>query len=159
MTDPTECGDTSSAREVARDFAWKHFDLHAKQRIEVFKSYLTLITLIFAGYGVAFQTKNYGLGILLALFSLIVSFFFRQLDERTKALIKLSETYLKDEESNLARELQNKHIAIFAESDRLSEVQGPGISYGTIFSWFFLANGVFAVIMASLFVCSKLSSS
>jgi hypothetical protein len=51
------------ARDVARETAWKHFDLHAKQRIEVFKSYLTLSAVIFAGYGVAFQMKLYGVGI------------------------------------------------------------------------------------------------
>jgi hypothetical protein len=34
--------DEQKARDCTREIAWRRFDLHAKQRIDVFKSYLTL---------------------------------------------------------------------------------------------------------------------
>lgn len=143
------------ARDVARETAWKHFDLHAKQRIEVFKSYLTLSAVIFAGYGVAFQMKLYGVGIALALFSILIALLFWLLDQRTRDLIKLSEKYLKGEETRLADTLHDESINLFSESDRLSDVRkimGTKISYGRIFSTFFIINIALAVFLVCVFV-------
>jgi hypothetical protein len=130
----------TAAREISRDLSWKHFDLHAKQRIEVFKSYLTLVALIFAGYGVALQAKLYSVGMAIACFAAVVSVLFWFLDKRTRALIKLSEGYLKGEEQRLAATLQDARIALFTASDRLSDqdkICDVKISYGRIFSTFF----------------------
>ena len=93
------------ARDTARELAWRHFDLHAKQRIEVFKSYLTLLAVIFAGYGVAAQTKLNRVGFAIAIFSILISVFFWFLDRRTRDLVKLSEGYLKGEEERLSKVL------------------------------------------------------
>jgi len=144
-----------NAIDAARDIAWKHFDLHAKQRIEVFKSYITLIAVIFAGYGIAFQAKIYVLGITIAFFSVLISILFWFLDQRTRKLIKLSEGYLKVEETRLAEVLHTKSITLFAESDRLSEASGQKtrkISYTRIFADFFLINIILALMLMATFI-------
>jgi hypothetical protein len=141
---------TDNALDAARDFAWKHFDLHAKQRIEVFKAYLTLTALVFAGYGVLIQAKIFGLGVFLSLFWICISIFFLHLDRRTRDLIKLSEDYFKDEELRLARIINNQKIALFAESDRLTQastMRGRTISYGRIFLEFFWSNIILALML------------
>jgi len=143
------------ARDAARDIAWKHFDLHAKQRIEVFKSYVTLITVIFAGYGIAFQTKTHWLGVVVAVFSILISLLFWFLDRRTRELIKLSERYLKDEETRLAEILRSESIMLFTESDRLSDSsakKGRRVSYSSIFTKFFWINIVLAALFIAVFL-------
>ena len=143
------------ALEAARDLAWKHFDLHAKQRIEVFKAYLTLTALVFAGYGVSLQTKSFGLGIILCIFWILISILFLLLDRRTRDLIKISEVYLKEEESRLAKILKTQTIALFAESDRLSSLsakRGRRVSYGRIFLEFFWVNIILAVLLMGFFL-------
>jgi hypothetical protein len=148
------------ARDVARELAWKHFDLHAKQRIEVFKSYLTLLAVIFAGYGVAAQAKLNRVGVAIAIFAFLICIFFWFLDRRTRDLVKLSEEYLRGEEERLSKTLDDKRILLFAESDRLSEVNkicGFKISYGCIFTAFFFLNVVLAIFACLYFFASKAS--
>lgn len=152
---PDDAGEPlEKALDAARDLAWKHFELHAKQRIEVFKSYLTLTALVFAGYGVSIQAKVFGLGIFLCAFWILISTLFLLLDRRTRDLIKLSEDYLKDEELRLAGITKNSKIALFAESDRLSQLstaRGRTISYSRIFSEFFWLNIILALMLLVYF--------
>lgn len=152
--------DERVARDVARELAWRHFDLHAKQRIEVFKSYLTLLAVIFAGYGVAAQAKLNCVGIAIAIFSFLISIFFWFLDRRTRDLVELSEEYLKGDEERLSKTLNDTRILLFAESDRLSKANkicGLKISYGYIFTAFFFSNIVLAVFACLYFFVSKAS--
>ena len=41
--------------EEARKFTWDHFDLHSKHRLEMFKSHVTFVGLVYAGYGAGFR--------------------------------------------------------------------------------------------------------
>ena len=45
------------AMREARRFAWDYFDLTQRHRLEMFKSYVTFVGLIYAGFGAALQTK------------------------------------------------------------------------------------------------------
>jgi hypothetical protein len=116
--DPSSTGNEEVARTAARELAWRHFDLHAKQRIEVFKSYLTLVAVIFAGYGVTIQSRLNQVGLAIAFFSILISILFWFLDHRTRDLVKLSEEYLKGEEKRLANVLGDERIVRWS---RLSE--------------------------------------
>jgi hypothetical protein len=143
------------AQDAARDYAWKHFDVHAKQRIEVFKCYLTLVTITFAGYGIAFQNQYYGLGIGLAFFSIVIAILFYHLDCRTRDLVKISEQYLLEEERRLSQVLASEKIRLMAESDRLSELSskfGRKKSYTRIFKEFFVINVGFAIFVGFFFL-------
>jgi hypothetical protein len=144
-----------AAQDAARELAWRHFDLHAKQRIEVFKSYLTLLAVIFAGYGVSAQAKLNLVGEAIAVFSVLISLFFWFLDRRTRDLIKLAENYLKGEEKRLSQVLNDTRIELFTESDRLSDARkicGLKISYGKVFSVFFFANIILAILAFLFFL-------
>ena len=82
--------------------AWAYFELHAKQRIAVFNSFLVLSGFITAGLTAAIQAKGLmllvgaGLGILLVL----VSFIFWKFDQRVSFLIKNAERALIELESS-----------------------------------------------------------
>jgi lipoprotein signal peptidase len=60
----------------ARDLAWNHFNLHAGHRMEMFRSYVTYIAVVYAGYGWSLQAKAYWIGALLGLFAIIISISF-----------------------------------------------------------------------------------
>jgi hypothetical protein len=142
------------ARKAAREFAWKHFEFHAKQRIEIFKSYLTLLALIFAGYGVAFQTKNYALGVVLTLYSQGLTTLFGFWDARSRDLIKISEAYLKTDEEWLAK-LVGPKVMLFTESDRIiAEPNSDSAkrSYTRIIRYFFVAGTVVNIAILIWFV-------
>jgi hypothetical protein len=123
--------------------------------MEVLKSYLALLALIFAGYGISFQTKSYSVGIILSVFSIMISILFLLLDRRTRDLIKLAENYLKEEEARLAAILQSNTILIFTESDRLREIsknRGRIISYSRLLTEFFWLNIITALIILAVFL-------
>ena len=141
-------------QKAAREFAWKHFDFHAKQRIEVFKSYLTLLAFIFAGYGVAVQTSNFSLGALLAFYSICLAILFWRWDRRSCDLIKTSETYLLKDEAQLAA-VVGPEVRLFAESDRLSDESaktGRRLSYTQILRDFFIIGGLVHGLILLFFV-------
>ena len=78
-----------------QEYAWDYFELHANQRMSVFKFFVTLATFMVAGLSAAFVQ---GFQIVSALFSLLLvatSFVFCKLDERTRFLIKHSEDTLR----------------------------------------------------------------
>ncbi len=68
--------------EEARGFAWDYFDLHSKHRLEMFKSYITFVGLIYAGYGAALQTKLYAICFILSLLAFALSAIFFRLMSR-----------------------------------------------------------------------------
>lgn len=85
------------------DYAFKYFDLHAKQRMTVFNFFLAisgaLIGLIAASLG---GDSNYPLAALaLSIFLLALSYLFWQLDIRTTFLIKHAESSLEISEKAL----------------------------------------------------------
>jgi len=97
----------------------------------------------------------------LALFSILIALLFWLLDQRTRDLIKLSEKYLKGEETRLADTLHDESINLFAESDRLSDVEkimGLKISYGRVFSTFFFINIALAAFLVCVFIIKCFAS-
>jgi len=101
----------------ARAFAWNHFDLHAKQRMEMFRSYITFIAVVYAGFVASIQWKVYHFGVFLALFSIFLSVTFFLFDMRIRLLLKISERYLLDEEMRLSQLLSNQNIRLVRKSD------------------------------------------
>jgi hypothetical protein len=82
----------------ARRFAWDHFDLHAKHRLEMFKSYVTFLGLTYAGYAASLQLKAYIVAFALSLLAIALSAIFFLFDIRIRTLLKISERYLLDSE-------------------------------------------------------------
>lgn len=87
---------TTEQLKELRDHAWKHFALHADQRLKTFNFYLVLATVISGGLlTVLKDLKSPALGIPFAVLLTILSFIFWRLDVRTKHLIWHAEEALK----------------------------------------------------------------
>lgn len=132
----------------ARDFAWNHFDLHAKQRMEMFRSYVTFIAVVYAGYGVSLQARAIFLGIVLCLFAIIISVIFYLFDLRIRQLLKISERYLLDEELRLSKAISNRNIRVFHKSDLVTQFRGRcmKLTYSELFRSFYLFNSLIPIL-------------
>lgn len=85
-------------KKEIRDNAWSYFELHANQRMSIFNFYVTISTAIFTGIaaflsiGIMSKLIIYALSIILILISIV----FWYLDSRTKFLIRISESVMKN---------------------------------------------------------------
>jgi hypothetical protein len=143
----------------ARDLAWNHFDLHAKQRMEMFRSYVTFIAIIYAGYGATLQSSSYFIGGALSLLAIFLSVVFFLFDLRIRQLLKISERYLIDEEKRLSESLHNANIRLFRKADMITHIGGSyfKLTYSTLFRGIYLANVLIAVafILFLIIVASR----
>src|SRR5688572_10395034 len=94
--------DAAELKEI-RDHAWKHFALHADQRLKTLHFYLVLAALV-AGATIASvkDLKSPTVGAILAGMLFILSIIFWKLDLRTKDLIQHAELALKFWEEQLS---------------------------------------------------------
>lgn len=136
----------------AHEFAWKHFDFHARQRIDDFKSYLTLVTIMFAGFGVALQIRIFELGVMLCVLSFLLALIFLALEERNKQLVKVSEGYLKRSEARLKKAIGVSEITLFAKSEAVHKFLGMRLSYSKLFRAFFVINLLVSIVMLIIFL-------
>lgn len=145
----------------ARDLAWNHFDLHAGHRMEMFRSYVTYIAVVYAGYGWSLQAKAFWIGALLGLFAIIISTSFFLFDLRIRQLLKISERYLLDDEKRLAKSLANPNIRIFRKSDLITHVAVRyfRLTYTNLFRGIYLSNILVSLMFlaALLIIASQVS--
>jgi hypothetical protein len=81
-----------NVRAIRLDHAWKYFDRHATQRLQLFNFYLVVSGLLLTALAASLEGRHSAmvggaLGSLMVLFSYV----FLQLDRRTQFLIKLAE--------------------------------------------------------------------
>lgn len=86
--------DAPTPRQM-QEYAWGYFELHANQRMSVFKFFVTLATFMVAGLSAAFVQGFPGVGAVFGILLVVTSFVFCKLDERTRFLIKNSEGALR----------------------------------------------------------------
>ena len=88
-----------------QQYVWCYFELHANQRMAVFRFFLGLATFLTASLLAVAAQQHHVAGIVLGALLTLVSFVFCRLDERTCFLIKRSERALEDiEEAFLCNE-------------------------------------------------------
>ena len=83
-------------QDVFRESAWRHFTIHAEQRLKMFQFYITISTALLGGGVLLFRTGQNAIA--LTLLSFLVSFFsfvFWKLEVRTRKLIKTAEDAIK----------------------------------------------------------------
>jgi len=122
--------------------------------MDVFKAYLTLITIIFAGYGISIQAKAFFVGITLSIFSIVLATIFYLLDVRTVQLIKIAERFLLKDEKRISKLLKDRDIEFFRKSDLLTHVSrvcGLRLSYGNLFRVFYALNALLSLIVCFIF--------
>jgi hypothetical protein len=80
------------------DYAWKHFDFHARQRTTMFQYFATMLPLIVAAYFYFLKEKPLHLVdealLTIALIGVILSIVFCLLDVRNRQLYRISESNL-----------------------------------------------------------------
>jgi hypothetical protein len=143
--------DKQNASKEARDFAWEHFKLHAGQRMDMFRSYVTFIGLTYAGYGVALQVKHHTVAGILGLLGIFLSSSFFLFDLRIRQLLKISERFLLKAENSLAVSLSDQDIRLFRKSDLITVVNKPKfrLTYSRLFCAIYFAN-IFAALISIL---------
>jgi hypothetical protein len=105
-------GDT---RKLAQTYAWEYFKYHAQQRQAAFRFFLVIVAALVA----AVIPKDSNAPIwLVGSMMVLASYLFWRLDQRNAALVKLAETYLKEEELRLSAELNSESIKILHRSDQ-----------------------------------------
>ena len=93
----------SDLHELYRESAWRHFSIHAEQRLRMLQFYITVSTARLGGGVLLLRTDNEIAIILIGSLASFFSFVFWKLEARTRTLVKNAEDAIKhlDESINL----------------------------------------------------------
>jgi hypothetical protein len=134
---------------VARDHAWKYFELHANQRMSTFNFFLILSGLALAGLGacIAGGDTLRTPGMVLGLSLTVISAIFYKLDERVSFLVKRAERALAELEPSLPEcaHLFKSEPAETAAAWRQRSIWTYGKSFRAVF-WITALAGPVAVL-------------
>ena len=133
---------------AARDYVWKSFDLHFKQRTEFLRFYITILLPIYAAYGVVLKEKLFAYGIMVSAFTVITTILFAFLDRRAQTFMWDYRAFMLDDEARMAQILDNPLIKLFEASSKRNTITYRGMYVG-----FFAANCAIAVIFALYCLC------
>ncbi len=136
---------------MARDYAWKYFELHANQRMSTFNFFLILSGLVLAGLAgcVAGGDKLRTPGIGLAIGLSIVSIIFFKLDQRVSFLLKRAEDALSELEISLplCARLFRDEPAATEVARRQEAIWTYGKSFRGLFLVTFLVGPIAVIVM------------
>jgi hypothetical protein len=135
--------------KAARDYVWKSFDLHFKQRNEFMRFYLTILIPIYGAYGFVLKEKLYLYGVLIAILAIIITVLFKSLDRAAQEFMWDYRDFMQDDEIKMAAILNNERVKLFAKSSTR-----PRTSYRSMFVSFFWANIVLSAFILLYCVCS-----
>lgn len=132
---------------------WRYFALHAAQRLTLFNYFIAVSGVILAGGAAALQGTarlsllGVALGLLLALLALV----FYKLDQRTSALVKMSEQALAATERHcLPPEARLFTPEIDAGTLGISKSGSEGWTYGRSLRLSFLVVGILGLALCAL---------
>ncbi len=137
---------------LAREHAWKYFEIHAQQRMVVFNFYLAITGLLAAGIGVSLQQGGGFSYIvtLLSIFLCFVSILFWKLDQRVSMLVKQAETALCKIEMNLTQ-TEHRLFSIDKDADVNSSLNIFSVwTYGRCFRICFTIVGLAGLALSIL---------
>lgn len=146
--------DNSDLQQIYRDSAWKHFAIHAEQRLKMFQFYITISTALLGGGVLLLRTGEVGVGIILVGFlGSFFSFVFWQLEARTRILVKNAEdaiSYIDDSLNIPNVDCEPSPLELFARDEFRTRQYGrfalSHYSYHTSFVLVFAVNGGLGVI-------------
>ena len=136
-----------------QQYAWRYFELHANQRMSVFKFFIGLATFLTASLLAASVQSHYVPAALLGALLALVSFVFWKLDKRTRFLIKGSERALEDLEvvffaidADFSRRLQ----LFKQERMATAKIKGLFTTYGECLNVLFLTFAAVGVLVGAI---------
>ena len=145
---------SSELDQIYRANAWRHFAIHADQRLKMFQFYITISTALFgAGIFLFRAGQNDVAIILLGLLALFFSFVFWKLDVRTSILVKNAEDAIKhlDESIDLPNiDGEPNPLKLFTRDDfrnsSPSRVHRFRFSYRRCFALVFVVIGCLGIL-------------
>ena len=149
----------TSAAARSLDYAFKYFDLHAKQRMTVFNFFLVIAGILTGGIAAAL-TKVPSMPLLSAALSIVlilISVVFWKLDVRTSFLIKHSERALMECEKALlieSAQLISSEKDCFAEFQSRQGLGDKAWSYSHCFETVFVAMTILGLFGLGLSISS-----
>ena len=88
--------DRPDPQDVFRESAWRHFAIHAEQRLKMFQFYITISTALLGGGVLMIKTDQSAIAlVLLSFLASFFSFVFWKLETRTRILVKNAEDAIK----------------------------------------------------------------
>jgi hypothetical protein len=108
-----ECN-SNSLKVCSPEYAWRYFELHANQRISLFRNFVFILTVYITGIGflvVKFHDSSYIeeiAAIVLSLTFILVTIIFWLLDARNRHLVHIGEDSLKEYENSSAGNAEHK---------------------------------------------------
>lgn len=103
--------------EVALKHAWDWFSLQANQRIQSVNLQMGSVALALTAYGVAIQSKNYAVAIVICIAGALIAVFFAGLDVRNRQLIRAGEAALRSLQDQLAERTGIDAMRFLREAD------------------------------------------
>ncbi len=136
---------------VARQHAWKYFEIHAAQRMSIFNFFLVLSGLVLAGIAgcISQGAKLKSEQIFLGMGLMAVSLIFWKLEQRTALLVKHAEKALVELERDIpaCARLFSTEPSATERARREHAVWTYGLSFRLVF-WTTGLSGVSAVLLA-----------
>ena len=88
--------DHPDLQSVFRESTWRHFAIHAEQRLKMFQFYITISTALLGGGVLLMRTDQNAIAlVLLGFLATFFSFVFWKLETRTRVLVKNAEDAIK----------------------------------------------------------------
>ena len=140
---------------IYRESAWKHFSVHADQRLKMFQFYITISTALLGGVILLYRTGENAEALLILCFLIsFFSFVFWKLEKRTSTLVKNAEDAIKYLDSSVDVpdiEGQPNPLKLFTRDDFRTQNSKnlshfSHFSYHRCFVWVFVAIGVLGAI-------------
>ena len=142
-----------------QQYAWRYFELHANQRMSVFKFFIGLATFLTASLLAAFIEKHYIASTLVGVLLGLVSFVFSRLDARIRFLIKGSERALEDLEAIFLPSDADPpcRLKLFSqERMETSKVRGPLTTYRQCLNALFITFAMIGLLMGAISLCKSI---
>jgi len=140
---------------LLKQYLWGYFELHANQRISLFKFYLTITSLFYTGMGLLiWHLKKDGdlpvkVGVILCILFFISTIIFWLIDNRIRNLINYSEAALRKMEEDY---ILSSQFQIFREEEKKSPC--VFFRHSGLFRTFFLINILVALSIIRFLSCS-----
>ncbi len=148
-----------SPREM-QQYVWCYFELHANQRMSVFRFFIGLATFLTASLLTAAVQQHDVAGAVLGALLGLVSFVFWRLDERTCFLIKRSERALEElEKAFLGHDAKSpRRLQLFRE-ERIATntVKGVLMTYAQCLKVLFFTFGATGIAIGAYSLCRSMS--
>ena len=94
MTQDTQDGSGSYSGNMQFEYAWRWFELHAKQRVSMFNFFLLSVGALATAYGLLLREQLYVVAAVAAFMGVFVSLVSCLLDVRNRKLVKMGEEAL-----------------------------------------------------------------